>query len=255
MSQEFEREQTLRDLYYNPVTGYSSAQRLYEQARQGGLDISLSQTKKWLAQQETYVRFQQPQKSFKRAQTYVPRMADQLQIDLVDMSKYENENKGYRWILTGIDVFSRYFFAIPVRRKHKDFVIDAVKLLLEQFEEHFEKLPNVIQFDEGGEFKNTQVLPFLEEKGIRYFSTRLTSKKAAVVERANRTLKTRMWRFFDHQRRKEWIYVLESLVQGINQSVNSSIGMEPTNVSESNEPVVSIIWTPSQDEATHLQGR
>ena len=157
MSQEFERVQLLGELYYNPVAGYSSAQRLYEQAKQKGLDVSLSQVKKWLAQQETYVRLQQSRKSFKRAQTYVSHMADQLQIDLVDMSKYENENKGYRWILTGIDVFSRYFFAVSVRRKHKEFVVNAVKLLLEQFEERFEKLPNVIQIDEGGEFKNTQV--------------------------------------------------------------------------------------------------
>ena len=61
--------------------------------------------------------------------------------------------------------------------------------------------------DEGGEFKNTKVLPLLEEKGIRYFSTRLTSKKAAIVERARRTLKTRMWRFFNHEGKKERIYI------------------------------------------------
>ena len=47
-----------------------------------------------------------------------------------------------------------------------------------------------------------------------------------------------MWRFFDHQGKKEWIYVLESLVQAINQSVNKTIGMEPTNVSEDNEAMV-----------------
>ena len=65
MSEESEREQTLRAIYYNPVMGYSSAQRLHEQAKAEGLDVSLGQLKKWLAQQETYVRFQQPEKNFK----------------------------------------------------------------------------------------------------------------------------------------------------------------------------------------------
>ena len=82
-------------------------------------------------------------------------------------------------------------------------------MLLEKYEKRFEKLPDIVQFDDGGEFRNTKVLPFMKEKGIRYFSTRLRSKKAAIVERANRSLKTRMWLFFNHQDTKEWIYVLD----------------------------------------------
>ena len=148
------------------------------------------------------------------------------------MSKYERENEDYRWILTATDVFSRYFFAIPLQRKHKDFTLVAVKRVLEQYEEKFGKLPDVVQFDDGGEFRNTQVLPFLEKEGVSYFSTRLTSKKASVVERANRTLKTRMWKFFDYEGSKEWIYVLEDFVKGINSSVNRSIGMAPDQVNE-----------------------
>ena len=74
--------------------------------------------------------------------------------------------------------------------------------------------------DEGGEFKNTRVLPFLKSKGITFFSTPLTSKKAAIIKRTNRTLKTRVLFFFDEEGTKEWIYVLNSLVQSINKSEN-----------------------------------
>ena len=120
-------------------------------------------------------------------------MGSQLQMDLVDMSKYEREKENYRWILTAIDVFSRYLFAIPIQRKHKDFTLVAVERVLDQYEERFGKLPDLVQFDDGGEFRNTRVLPLLKDKkGITYFSTRLTGKKASVVERANRTLKTQM---------------------------------------------------------------
>ena len=149
-----------------------------------------------------------------------------------------------------IDVFSRYLFTMPLRRKHKEFTINAVKLLLERFEERFGQLPEFVQMDDGGEFKNTKVLPFLEEKGIKYFSTRLTSKKASVVERANRTLKTKMWHFFDYEGKKEWIYVLDSLTQNINKTVNRTIGMAPEDVSEENEKIV---FTKLYGHADHLK--
>ena len=165
-------------------------------------------------------------------------MGKQLQVDLVDMSAYEEDNRGYRWILTGIDVFSRYLFAVPIRRKHKDFTLVAMKELLNEYEEHFGKLPDVIQSDDGGEFKNTKVIPFLTEKGIHHFSTRLTSHKASIVERANRTLKTRMWKFFNHEGKKEWIYILDDLVENVNTSTNSSIGMAPSQVTKDNSSFV-----------------
>ena len=78
----------------------------------------------------------------------MPSIGDQLQMDLVDMSKYENENDNHRCILTAIDVFSRYGFGLPVRRKRKEFMEPAVSNLLEQFETKFGVYPNVVQFDE-----------------------------------------------------------------------------------------------------------
>ena len=234
----FSKEQELRELYYNPIRGYQSAQKLYEAAKENDVKVTLAEVKRWLKEQETYVRFQQPTKNFKRRQTWVPHTGVQLQMDLVDMSKYERENENYLWILTAIDVFSRYFFAVPIQRKHKDFTLVAVKRVLDQYKKKFGKLPDVVQFDDRGEFRNTRVLPFLEKEGVRYFCTRLTSKKASVVERVNRTLKTRMWKFFDHEGSKEWIYVLEDLVEGINSSVNRSIGIAPNQVNEETSPQV-----------------
>ena len=47
-----------------------------------------------------------------------------------------------------------------------------------------------------------------------------------------------MWKFFDHEGSKEWIYVLEDLVEGINASVNRSIGMAPNQVNENTSALV-----------------
>ena len=121
-----------------------------------------------------------------------------MQMDLVDMGKYANKNKGYRWILTAVEILSRYAFAIPVYRKNVKNMTEAVRELLKIFKERFRKYPNVVQFDEGKEFYNVGVRELLKSHGVDYFSMK-SDKKAAIVERFNRTLKTAMWKIFLQQ--------------------------------------------------------
>ena len=49
------------------------------------------------------------------------------QADLVEMQPYARENKDYRYMLTVIDVFSKYAWAVPVKRKSADNVTAARK--------------------------------------------------------------------------------------------------------------------------------
>ena len=71
----------------------------------------------------------------------------------------------------------------------------GVDLLLGSFKRRFGKYPNVVQFDEGKEFYNVGVRNLLKSHDVNYFSTQ-SDKKAAIVERFNRTLKTMMWKYF-----------------------------------------------------------
>ena len=88
-------------------------------------------------------------------------ITDQLQMDLVDMGKYRWHNKGYYWILTAIEILSRYAFAISVHRKNTENMTKAVNELLVQFKARFGKHPNIAQFDEGKEFYNVGVKALL----------------------------------------------------------------------------------------------
>ena len=71
----------------------------------------------------------------------------------------------------------------------------AVSELLKQFKEWFNEYPDLVQFDDSKKFYNVGVKSLLEKHGITYFSTK-SNKKAAIVERFNRTLKTAMWKYF-----------------------------------------------------------
>ncbi|CAB4019499.1 integrase core domain-containing, partial [Paramuricea clavata] len=123
-------------------------------------------------------------------------------------------------------------------------MVPAVKQVLEKFYERFGRYPKVARFDEGSEFYNNGVKALLGEHDFRYFSTRLTGKKAAIVERFDRTLKTRMWKYFTEQKftekKKKWIDVLPNFVHSYNHSKHRTIGMKPADVNETNKDKV---WT------------
>ena len=165
------------------------------------------------------------------------------------MGKYKNKNNGYYWISTAVEILSRYAFAIPVYRKDTRNMTEAVGELLKQFNSRFGKYPNVAQFDEGKEFHNVGVKSLLEKHNIKYFSTQ-SDKKAAIVERFNRTVKTMMWKYFYSKGTYDWVDVLDKLTTNYNTTKHSSILMKPTDVNKTNEHQVWI--TPYGHEVGEL---
>ena len=113
--EKFNTEQQLRDIYYDPMTGFQSKERLYQRAKQKGLPVSRKSVGEWLKSQDVYTCYKCiVGKLPAYRKTWVRNLADQIQMDLVDTQKYSKENGGNRWILTSIEILSRYAFAIPV---------------------------------------------------------------------------------------------------------------------------------------------
>ena len=99
-----------RVIYYDPSEGYQSAERLYQKAKEKGLSVSRRMVREWLRTQDTYTRYKLIVRKYRYLKTFVKNLADQAQLDLVDMGKYGNKNKGYRWILAAVEILSQ-----PVR--------------------------------------------------------------------------------------------------------------------------------------------
>ena len=99
-------EQELRDIYYNPSEGYQSAEKLYQKAKANGVSVSRRLVKEWLETQDTYTRYKPIVRKHKFQKTFVKDLADQIQLDLVDMGKHASKNKGCRWILTAVEILS-----------------------------------------------------------------------------------------------------------------------------------------------------
>ncbi len=97
---------------------------------------------------------------------------------------------------------------------------------------------NLCKVTEGTEFLGHQFQDMLSQKGIKFFTSKNPDIKCSIVERFNRTLKTRMWKVFTHLRTRRWLDVLPKLVRAYNYSHHRSIHMRPIDVTEANESEV-----------------
>lgn len=98
----------------------------------------------------------------------VAKFIDELwQCDLVEMIPYEKSNNGYKYILTIIDVFSRFAFSKALRDK-------TAKTVAFAFEEIFlqdHRVPKLIQSDAGKEFYNKIFSSLMDKYKIKHFSS------------------------------------------------------------------------------------
>ena len=64
--------------------------------------------------------------------------------------------------------------------------------------------------------------------------------KGSIVERYNRTLKSRLERYFTEVNSRRWIDVLPQMTKNINNTVNRSTGFKPSEVTEKNVPEIKL---------------
>ena len=206
------------------------------------MKVTRQQVRDFLQTQDTYTKTKPKVGKKEYRKTVVDDLGQQLQLDLVDMTEdRKHSNNRYRWILTSIEVLSRYAFTEPSKTKNGADVTDAMEKILSEFKVQFGKYLDVVQSDDGNEFKNKNVNKLLDSLNIRHFTTLVKregktffNRKAAVVERLNRTLKRIMWKYFTEHNTKKWLHILEDVTFNYNNSVNGSIKMKPSQVSKEN---------------------
>ena len=139
---------------------------------------------------------------------------------------FSRQNEGFKYILTVIDCFSKYAFAVPLKNKTGASVRNALIQVFEQ------RKPEKLQTDRGKEFLNSLVQNYLAENEIQYFTTYNTKFKCAIVERFNRTLKSKMFKYFTFTGKNKYINVLQDLVLAYNNTYHRTIKYKPIDVNE-----------------------
>ena len=223
----------LASIYYNPKDpgSYASVDALLKRAKEEGITTNRGEVQEFLADQDAYTLHRQYRKHYKRNPIVVGAIDKQWQADLADMSSLAKDNDGYKFLLTVIDCFSKFAWAIPLKTKSGPSLLEAFKHLLEKA--HPRK-PNRLQTDKGKEFVNKLVQDYLKQNAIHHFTSE-SDQKAAMVERFNRTLKSRMWKYFTAKSTYRYIDMLEDLLHGYNHAKHRTIGMAPADVKTEHE--------------------
>ena len=107
-------------------------------------------------------------------------------VDLADMQLLSRYNKGIRFLLCVIHIFSKYVWVVPLKDKKGVSIVTAFQSILKQSNR---RKPNKIWVDKGSEFYNVSFKKWLQDNDIVMFSTN-NEGKSVVAERFIRTLKS-----------------------------------------------------------------
>jgi L-rhamnose mutarotase len=151
---------------------------------------------------------------------------DLYQSDLIEMGSLSKFNKGYRYILVVINCFTKYAYCIPLKNKTAQSVYNALEPIICK-----NRHMRFFQTDGGKEYFNKHVKDLLDKYNIKHYSV-FTDKKASIAERFNRTIKSKIYRSLTERGSKNWVNNLQNIVDDYNNTVHSSIGMRPKDVTK-----------------------
>ena len=161
-------------------------------------------------------------RKFKKRRVFASGVDTIWRADLVDMQSFSKSNKGYKYILMIIDVFSKYGWAIPLKTKTGP---DVAKVFQDLWKT--QSPPQKLWTDKGKEFYNKSMKEVLKNNNVELYSTE-NEEKSSVVERWNRTIKRNMWKYFTANNTSTYIDVLPQIIEKYNTTYHRSIKCTPT---------------------------
>ena len=130
---------SLKEIYYDPtkVGSFGGVKALSKAAGR-------KYVKEWLAGQDAYTLHKPTKRKFKRRKMICVGLDHLWQVDLADLNSLAVHNDGFKYLLTCIDCFSRYAWAVPIKNKTATSVTDAFASLISL------RKPTYVQSDKGG---------------------------------------------------------------------------------------------------------
>ena len=146
-------------------------------------------------------------------------------LDLADMQLGSKYNKGIRYLLCVIDIFSKYDWVVPLKNKKGTIIVNAFQKILSSSK----RKPNKIWVDQGREFYNNGFKKWLKDSNIKMYSTH-NEGKTVVAERFIRTLKNKIYKHMTAVLKNVYFDVLDRMVDIYNSAYHRTIKMRPIDV-------------------------
>ena len=148
-------------------------------------------------------------------------------VDLADMQLLSKYNKGIRFLLCVIDIFSKYAWVVPLKDKKGISIVKAFQSILKQSN----RKPNKIWVDKESEFYIAYFKKWLRDNDIVMYSTH-NEGKYVVAEKYIRTLKSKIYKYMTSILKNEYIDKLDDIVDECNNTYHTTIKMKPIDVKD-----------------------
>lgn len=219
-----EAEKALYDIFYHEHFTFGR-NKLYAYARSKGIIVSRSQVMDWLKKQYVHQIYSETKTTKDIRSTILKRSSKQIGIDLIDMQN--TEYKGYRYILTGVDLFSKKSYARPLKNKTEAVVTKAMQDLITKDIKHV----GSIRSDRGSEFISTSFKEMLKKNNVaQVLSLPSKPQSNGAIERFNKTLKRALRITMKTTQLDNWPVILKQIIKNYNNAVHSVTKMVPNEV-------------------------
>lgn len=219
----------IRDIYFDPNFGLSSAQDIYNKL---GKKITLNKIKIVLKNIENHNQ-KVNNKDIKKKFIPIVNEPGTYQIDLTFYTQFEKFNNGYHILFTIININTKYAYVYPLKEKSADQIVKAFKQFLSDCKD---KIINV-EGDLGKEWNNTKFKKLLNDNDIKLFliDKSISPNGISIIERFNLTLRNKIDKYLKAYKTNKFIDVLDKLVSNYNSSISQATGYAPKDVDKEKE--------------------
>lgn len=197
---------------------YPAVGKFYSILKGEGLKYTLKEVKDFVEAQNVAQVHKAVNKQRKKLMSIVANAPNEIfQIDLLDYTKYSKQNKGFKWILICVDVFTRKAFTAPMKDKTAPITEEAFKAIVRDVK------PKVIFHDMGSEFKGA-FHRFVESKNIISIENEFKNHNAlGIIDRFSKTIKGMISKYMTANNTTKWVDELPRLTAIYNKTPHSAI--------------------------------
>ena len=159
-------------------------------------------------------------RTFKRKKIYSSFRDNIWGVNLADMQSLSKYNRGIRYLLCAIDLFSKYASAVPLKDKRAITIVNVFQKIVSK-----RGKPNEIWVDQWGEFYKYLFKKIFKINKMEIYST-YNEGKSFAAERFIKTLKDKLFKHMRAVSKNIYFDVLDDIVNKYNNTVHRTIKMK-----------------------------
>ena len=239
--------ETIAEVWRN--NNYPGAERLTKLVKEKHPNkyIGKHQIIKFLSEQTASQTFKEKRKSKPKGHIVANLVNERWQMDIFDLSRYEKNNDGFKYLLVCIDVFSRKAYAKPMKSKDTSTVIDAFTNII--IHKTGPKIRSIIA-DQDPAWTNSTWLTFIEKENIAFNTNALKDHRAlGIIDNFAKRIKLTLNKRFVDTNSTKWIDYITKVITTYNNQEHRSLGEATPNKVVKDTKTQDVIKTINEEKA------